>query len=42
MAEALSVRLPPIAQLLGVLERVRMDGVLLLKTPVLAGPSIVL
>ncbi len=32
---------PPIAQLLGVLERVRMDGVLLLKNPVLAGPSIV-
>ncbi len=32
----------PIAQLLGVLERVRMDGVLLLKNPVLAGPSIVL
>ncbi len=37
VAEASSVRLPPIAQLLGVLERVRMDGVL-----VLAGPSIVL
>ncbi len=42
VAEASSVRLPPIAQLLGVLERVRMDGVLLLKNPVLAGPSIVL
>ncbi len=42
VAEASSVRLPPIAQLLGVLERVRMDGVLLLQNPVLAGPSIVL
>ncbi len=42
VAEASSVRLPPIAQLLGVLERVRMDGVLLLKNPVLAGPCIVL
>ncbi len=31
MAEASSVRLPPIAQLLGILERVHMDGVLLLK-----------
>ncbi len=42
VAEASSVSLPPIAQLLGVLERVRMDGVLLLKNPVLAGPSIVI
>ncbi len=33
VAEALSVRLPPIAQLLGVLERVCMDGVLLLQKP---------
>ncbi len=33
VAEASSVRLPPIAQLLGVLERVRMDGVLLLQNP---------
>ncbi len=40
VAEASPVR--PIAQLLGVLERVRMDGVLLLQNPVLAGPSIVL